>query len=302
MARTVFSVSQRQRQTPDRKTSSSKGNVVASIASMARTSLSSTKSLPPKKLARIAKKMENVPEVKTRKDPSSNVDNKATAVKKTAGEGLKGKYINMIAECIFQLKQKNGSSRVVIANQLKLQFASVIGYNETDINLNIKLALKKGLDEGVFKMAKGSGKGSGSYKLTENEIKKLKKKLNKQPVTAKMKQQTVMSDFLTTTPRPSIESPQSFVSLENVTSFKLNRKASVDRSVLITPNSIVQSKIADNNSSLKKRAKSPEEPTKAPSLAGNIKTPESFVLLNNIMNSVKRNASPPVLFVLSKSP
>merc|ERR1711874_688271 len=107
------------------------------------------------------------------------------------GEGLKTKYVNMIAESIFSLQQKNGSSRPVIANQLKLQFAKSVGYNEAEINLNIKLALKKGLEEGVFKMAKVAGKGSGSYKLTESEVRKLKKKLQKQQpaAAAKTKQQ-----------------------------------------------------------------------------------------------------------------
>jgi len=300
MARTVFSVSQRQ--TPGGKTNSAKGNVVASLASLAaRTSSSSSRSLPPKKLARTAKKVAEIePEKKTRKKPGSSVDDKAGAVKRAAGEGLKGKYINMIAECIFQLKQKKGSSRVVITNQLKLQFANVIGYKESDINLNIKLALKKGLDEGVFKMANETGKGSGSYKLTETEIKKLKKKLTKQQTAAKMKQQTSLRHFITTTPlsfnvKENQETPQS------VKNPRLKMK-SVESSVLKTPISDTPDMTAGKNSSVKKRVmtsgtednreESVNEASGSRTFAKeNITTPESFVLLKNIMDSVKRSPS-----------
>ena len=42
-----------------------------------------------------------------------------------------------------------------------------MGENDTRIATNLKLALKKGLEKGVFKMAKEEGKGSQSYKLGE---------------------------------------------------------------------------------------------------------------------------------------
>ena len=282
MARTVFSVSQRQ--TPGGKTNSAKGNVVASLASLAaRTSSSSSKSLPPKKLARTAKKVAEIePEKKTRKKPGSSVDDKAGAVKRAAGEGLKGKYINMIAECIFQLKQKKGSSRVVITNQLKLQFANVIGYKESDINLNIKLALKKGLDEGVFKMANETGKGSGSYKLTDTEIKKLRKKLTKkQQTAAKMKQQTSLKNFITTTPLP-VNVKENQETPQKVVNPRLKMK-NVESSVLKTP---MTSGTEDN------REESVNEASGSRTFGKeNITTPESFVLLKNIMDSVKRSPS-----------
>ena len=140
-----------------------------------------------------AKKVETLPEKKTVKTSKAktNVDQHSKGKPKGGGgEGLETKYVNMIVECMFSLQQKNGFSRPVIANQLKLQFAKSIGYNEAEINLNLKVALKKGLEEGVFEMAKVSGKGSGSYKLIESEVKKLKKKLEKQqePAAAKTKQ------------------------------------------------------------------------------------------------------------------
>merc|ERR1719221_228347 len=166
MARTVLSEALKQTQVTG-KSGSTRGNVVASIVSMEKAAPLSSRSerIPPKMRARMPKKVEPLPKKNISK---ANVDQDSKGKQKEgAGEGLRAKYMKMIAECIFSLQQKKGSSRPVIANQLKLQFAKSIGYNEAEINLHIKLALKKGLEEGVFKMAKEAGKGSGSYKLTE---------------------------------------------------------------------------------------------------------------------------------------
>ena len=203
MARTVLSVALRQSPTGKSDSGSTKGNVVASIASMEK------KRIPPKIRARMAKKVETLPEKKTTR-AKTKVDQESKGKQKEGGgEGLKTKYMKMIAECIFSLQHKNGSSRPVIANQLKLQFAKSIGYNEAEINLYIKLALKKGLEEGVFKMAKLAGKGSGSYKLTESEVKRLKK-TKPHPASsavAKMKQQSNIGSFISRTPKSNTKVP-----------------------------------------------------------------------------------------------
>ena len=203
-----------------------------------------------------------MPEKKTSK-AKTNVDQESKGKQKGGGaEGLKAKYVNMIAECIFSLQQKNGSSRPVIANQLKLQFAKSIGYNEGEINLNIKLALKKGLEEGVFKMAKVAGKGSGSYKLTESEVKKLKKKLQKQrqqpAAAAKTKQQPNMDSFISRTPKTNVppemgpvKTPDSYVLLQNVLSPQFNEAKDKNHSYATTPKS------TSNKSSMKKKVKTP---------------------------------------------
>ena len=207
MARTVLSVALRQSPSGKTDSGSTKGNVVASIASMEK------KRIPPKIRARMAKKVETLPEKKTSRAKTKVEEQESKGKPKEGGaEGLKAKYVKMIAECIFSLQHKNGSSRPVIANQLKLQFAKSIGYNEAEINLHIKLALKKGLEEGVFKMAKVAGKGSGSYKLTETEVKKLKKKKQPAPTAAKTKQQANIGRFILRTPKSS-----SKVSPENET-------------------------------------------------------------------------------------
>ena len=202
MARTVLSVALRQSSTGKTDSGSTKGNVVASIASMEK------KRIPPKIRARMAKKVETLPEKKTPR-AKTKVEEQESKVKQKEGgaEGLKAKYVKMIAECIFSLQHKNGSSRPAITNQLKLQFAKSIGYNEAEINLHIKLALKKGLEEGVFKMAKVAGKGSGSYKLTETEVKKLKKKKQSAPAAAKTKQQANIGRFIFRTPKSSSKVP-----------------------------------------------------------------------------------------------
>ena len=264
MARTVLSVALRQ--TPG-KSGSTRGNVVASISSMEKAALeiSSSKRIPPKRRARMAKKVETLPEkktVKTSKGKTIGDQESKGKQKGGGGEGLKTKYVNMIAECILTLQQKNGSSRPVIANQLKLQFAKSIGYNEAEINLNIKLALKKGLEEGVFKMAKTAGKGSGSYKLTESEVKKLKKKKQKQqPAAAKTKQQGNMDSFISRTPKAgtnnapevtTVKTPDSYVLLHNVLSPQFNQAKDENQSDAPTPKS------KSNKSSLKKKVKTPK--------------------------------------------
>ena len=93
--------------------------------------------------------------------------------------GPKSKFLSMVSACIFKLKDRNGSSRAAILNQLKLDYSKEIGSNEANIHTNLKIALKKGLTEGVLRMAKESGKGSGSFKLGEHELKRLKAMMNK---------------------------------------------------------------------------------------------------------------------------
>jgi len=271
MARTVLSETLKQRSVSvSSKTSSKKDNVIASFVSAANASSSSINSLPPKKLARVAKKVEkDFPEKRTLRNSKGNpnVDEKPkVGAKKGGGEGLKARYMQMIAQCIFKLQQKNGSSRAVIGNQLKLQFASSIGYNEAEINLNVKLALKKGLDEGVFKMAKVVGKGSGSYKLTETELKKLKKKqgTNKPPATIDIKQQTNMNSFITKTPKPEA----------SVTS--RDEEAVKENELSPTAKKTKQDKLNAKHSNS--------------SFEGDVKTPESYVLLDNLMDSLRRSS------------
>ena len=156
-----------------------------SIRRIPRSSTPSRLSAPPKKVAKVAtpvkssakldhlnprvliSKTLDIPiDVKFRNSPAKEAKTPAKSF------GPKAKFLYKVTACIFKHKDRNGSSRAVILNQLKLDFPTDIGSNEASINL--KMALKKGLEEGVLKMAKETGKGSGSFKLTPQELKKHK--------------------------------------------------------------------------------------------------------------------------------
>ena len=124
---------------------------------------------------------------------SASTAKKTTEAKKKTSKnpgGVKAKYLSLISECIFKLKSRTGSSRAAILNQLKLDHTKAIGVNEAYINLNLKLALKFGLDTGVLRMATETGKGSGSFKLTVEEIKR-RRAINK-----KSNNQSLIDSFL----------------------------------------------------------------------------------------------------------
>ena len=190
MARTVVSVIQNQqtpktrRETMSRLSRLSKAKESPAKLSPMTSSYNGTKnnSLPPKKRAKVAKKLK-ANEVNSQIQSPVPAPHLMSAAKKTTEAkkktsknpgGVKAKYLSLISECILKLKSRTGSSRAAILNQLKLDHTKAIGVNEANINLNLKLALKYGLDTGVLRMAKDSGKGSGSFKLTEDEIKRLR--------------------------------------------------------------------------------------------------------------------------------
>ena len=150
-----------------------------------RISTPSRLSAPPKKIAKIAtpskSKMEADqlnPRVLLSKtlefaDPNKSVNLPAkegnAARKAPASSGPKATFLSKVVACIVKLQNRNGSSRASIMNQMNLDFPSLI--NEATLNVNLKLALKKGIDTEVLKMAKETGKGSGSFKLTKKELK-----------------------------------------------------------------------------------------------------------------------------------
>ena len=86
------------------------------------------------------------------------------------------KYSEMIASAITTLKDRTGSSRQAI---LKNIFASY-EVDATKAVVQVRLALKRGVANGSFKMARESGKGAGSYKLVKVEKAK-KEKATKKP-------------------------------------------------------------------------------------------------------------------------
>eukprot|EP00092_Neocalanus_flemingeri_P024371 GFUD01026427.1.p1 GENE.GFUD01026427.1~~GFUD01026427.1.p1 ORF type:complete len:200 (-),score=39.63 GFUD01026427.1:128-727(-) len=147
---------------------------IAKVATPAKTELISDE-LNPKVL--LSKTLDHLSHFKFDKTPGKA--GKTTAGKSTTSSAPKSKFLSMVTACIFKLQSRNGSSRAVILNQIKLDYPTAIGGNEANINLNLKLALKKGLAEGVLRMAKEFGKGSGSFKLTKKELKNHKVKTSK---------------------------------------------------------------------------------------------------------------------------
>ena len=281
MARTVVSM------TPGPGSSSKSGtkSVTSSTSSVSvadKSAKSVMKSLPPKKRAKLAKKlrMEEITETKVKTAPKNRknvVENLKESsdkakeviknVKKNSG-GVKAKYLSMISECIFKLQNKFGSSRPVILNQLKLDFSDVIGVNEAAINQNLKLALKLGLDTGVLKMAKETGKGSGSFKLSEEEVKrvKLKKKSSSGDKVKKDRRLSAsIKDFFSAIPEAA--TPQAKES-------KIDDSEILKEEVIKTPESFVLLERIPIDEPLVTVSDDYEEES--------IRTPESFVLLENI--------------------
>merc|ERR1712215_546283 len=78
---------------------------------------------------------------------------------------IRPRYIEMIVDSIKQLESRTGNSRQAILAHMRGLYS--LGENEAKVQLNMKLALKKGLDRGYLKMAMKSGKGSGCYRLGE---------------------------------------------------------------------------------------------------------------------------------------
>jgi len=281
MARTVVSMTPGSSSSTKSRTTS----VTTSRSSVLdQSSKSAIKSLPPKKRAKVAKKLKagEIPELqkskivtKNRKNIVENIKESSDKAKeqvkiqkkkgKNSSGGVKVKYLSMISECIVKLQNKFGSSRPVILNQLKLDFSDVIGVNEAAINHNLKLALKLGLETGVLKMAKDSGKGSGSFKLTEEGLKKvkLKKKTSGDKMKKNRRLSGVITDFFSS--NPEAMTPHS----------KGSEKEKLNEDGTRTPESFVLlEKIPLQEDDIETMNDEYEEDS--------IRTPESFVLLENI--------------------
>ena len=84
------------------------------------------------------------------------------------------KYSVMITEAMKALKSRTGSSRTALLKQIK--GVHDVG-DEKKATMYLSLALKKGVEKGIFKKARDEGKNSNKFKLGENaEVKKPTKK------------------------------------------------------------------------------------------------------------------------------
>merc|ERR1712183_386046 len=117
-------------------------------------------------------------------DKMSKSADKTQKVAKAAPEHPK--YAEMIATAITTFKDRTGTSRQAIKKYIMENYK--VGDDEKRVGVYVKLALKKGVEAGVLKMARSSGKGAGSYKIGEkakSEEKAKKPKKVAKPATAK---------------------------------------------------------------------------------------------------------------------
>merc|ERR1712236_182811 len=90
---------------------------------------------------------------------------KSTGAKKgPKGEAKKLTYMEMVTEAIKALKDRSGSSRQVITRYIlethKVDAAKVI---------HIRKAIAHGMEKGILKQARTSGKGAGSFRVVKEE-------------------------------------------------------------------------------------------------------------------------------------
>lgn len=85
------------------------------------------------------------------------------------------KYSDMIIGAIREIKSRKGCSRAAILKSIKETHE--LGDNDRRIALSVSLALKRGVEKGIFKTAREGGKGSHSYKLGDNAENKPKKSI-----------------------------------------------------------------------------------------------------------------------------
>merc|ERR1712058_203373 len=102
---------------------------------------------------------------------------KKPAVKKT--ETKKMTYLEMVIDVIAAMKDRTGSSRKAIVKRIiethKIEEAKVV---------HIRKAIATGLEKGLLKQARPTGKGAGSFRVVKIEKPKVKKPVAKKIVKA----------------------------------------------------------------------------------------------------------------------
>merc|ERR1711893_354256 len=95
------------------------------------------------------------------------------------------KYSVMIASAITALKDRTGSSRQAILKYICANYK----VDAAKAAVQLRMALKRGVEKGALKMARASGKGAGCYKVVKVEkpkkVKKVKKPAAKKPAARK---------------------------------------------------------------------------------------------------------------------
>merc|ERR1712058_138514 len=115
------------------------------------------------------------------KKPTVAKAKKSTGAKKgTKAEAKKMSYLEMVTDAITMMKDRSGSSRKAITRHIletyKIDAAKVI---------HIRKAIAHGMEKGILKQARTSGKGAGSFRVAKEEKPKKATK-PKKPVAKKV--------------------------------------------------------------------------------------------------------------------
>merc|ERR1711875_36741 len=116
-------------------------------------------------------------EAKTKKKVEAK-DKKKSSVKKSAkSEPKKMTYLDMVTEAIVTMKDRTGSSRKAI-----IKYIVETHKVEASKLVHVRKAIATGIEKGILKPARSSGKGAGSFRVVKQEkpvAKKSSKIINK---------------------------------------------------------------------------------------------------------------------------
>merc|ERR1712215_237273 len=130
-------------------------------------------------------------EAKTKKKVEAKDKKKSSAKKSGKSEPKKMTYLDMVTEAIVTLKDRTGSSRQAI-----IRYIVETHKVEASKLVHVRKAIATGMEKGILKPARPSGKGAGSYRVVKQEKpgakktskiinKNLQKKTIKQPIKTK---------------------------------------------------------------------------------------------------------------------
>merc|ERR1712215_522631 len=119
-------------------------------------------------------------EAPAKKATVANAKKSTGAKKGTKTEAKKMSYLEMVTDAITTMKDRSGSSRQAITRHIletyKIDAAKVI---------HIRKAIAHGMEKGILKQARTSGKGAGSFRVAKEE-KPEKTTKQKKPVAKKV--------------------------------------------------------------------------------------------------------------------
>ncbi|XP_064455969.1 histone H1-delta-like [Ornithodoros turicata] len=107
---------------------------------------------------------------------------KPAGVKKDKKPANHPKYTDMVKKAVAALKERGGSSRQAIHKYIMANFD--VGKDSKVVNTHLKLALKRAVESGLLKHAKGTG-ASGSFRLADKTSGSAEKKTKAAPAAKK---------------------------------------------------------------------------------------------------------------------